>query len=133
MTVQPSRSSKKILWTGYVMSALPVLLLLFSATMKLMKPPAVVEGFTHLGYPGKLILPFAILELSCTIIYLIPRTAPLGAILLTGFLGGTIATHLRLGEPCFMQVILGVLVWGGLFLRDNRVRALIPLRNSTPD
>ncbi len=110
------------------MSALPVLLFLFSAGMKLMKPPAVLEGFAHLGYPEKLILPLGILELACTVLYMIPRTSILGAILLTGYLGGAIATHLRMGEPFLPQFIFGVLIWGGLFLRDPRLRALIPLR-----
>ena len=110
------------------MSVLPVLLLLFSATMKFMKPAAVVEGFTHLGLPERLALPLGILELTCTVIYLIPRISVLGAILLTGYLGGAILAHLRIGEPVFTQAILGVLVWGGLFLREPRLRALIPLR-----
>ena len=110
------------------MSALPVLLFIFSGAMKLVKPPPVVEGFVHLGIPQKLALPLGILELTCTIIYLIPRTAVLGAILLTGYLGGAILTHLRVGEPVFTHVILGVLIWGGLFLRDPRLRSLIPFR-----
>lgn len=110
------------------MSALPLLMLSFSATMKFLKPPAVIEGFAHLGYPERLVLPLAILELTCTVLYLIPRTAVLGAILVTGYLGGAIASHVRLGEPFLMQTALGVLAWGGLFLRDPRLRALIPLR-----
>jgi hypothetical protein len=105
-------------------------MLLFSAAMKFVKPASVVEGFAHLGYPERLALGLGILELACTVIYVIPRTAVLGAILLTGYLGGAIATHLRIGEPFFMPIILGVLVWGGLFLRDPRVRALIPLRRN---
>jgi hypothetical protein len=110
------------------MSALPVVLLVFSGVMKLMKPPAAVDGFKHLGWPVELALPLGILELTCTVIYLIPQTAVLGAILLTGYLGGAIATHVRIGEPFISQSIFGVLVWGGLFLRDPRLRALIPLR-----
>ena len=120
--------SKTALWTGYIMSALPVLMLLMSATMKFVKPQFVVEGITHLGLPEKLALPIGILELACTVIYVIPRTSVLGAILLTGYLGGAILTHLRVGEPVFMQVIFGVLIWGGLFLREPRLRGLIPLR-----
>lgn len=120
--------SKKALWSGCVISALPVLMLLFSAVMKFVKPPEVVEGFTHLGLPESLALGLGILELACTVFYVIPQTAVLGAILLTGYLGGATATHLRVGDPYFMPVILGVLVWGGLFLRDARLRALIPLR-----
>jgi hypothetical protein len=121
--------SKKMRWAGRVMSALPVLMLLFSGVMKLMKPASVVEGFAHLGYPESLALGLGIIELACAVIYVIPRTSVLGAILLTGYLGGATATHVRIGEPFFMPIILGVLVWGGLFLRDDRLRALLPLRS----
>lgn len=120
--------SKTMLWTGWGMSALPVLLMLFSAIMKLMKPAPVAEGFVHLGYPESLALGIGIAELACVALYLIPRTSVLGAILLTGYLGGATASHLRIGEPFVMAVLLGVLIWGGLYLRDERVRALIPLR-----
>jgi uncharacterized membrane protein YphA (DoxX/SURF4 family) len=112
------------------MSALPILLLAFSGTMKLLRPAPVLQGFTHLGIPERLSLPLGILEITCAIIYVIPGTSVLGAILLTGFLGGAILTHLRVGEPVFMQIIVGVLVWGGLFLRDPRLQALIPFRRS---
>lgn len=121
-------TSKRILWAGRIISALPVLLLLFSAVMKLVKPPEVVEGFTRLGYAESLALGIGILELVCTVVYVIPRTSILGAILLTGYLGGATATHVRIGEPFFAPIILGVLVWGGLFLRDEQLRELIPLR-----
>jgi len=120
--------SKKMLWAGRIMSALPVLMLLMSALMKFMKPASVVEGFAHLGLPESLALGLGILEIACTVMYVIPRTAVLGAILLTGYLGGATVTHLRVGDPFFMPVIVGVLVWGGLFLRDARLWALIPLR-----
>ena len=122
-------ASKKILWAGRVISVLPVLLLLFSAVMKLTKPPAVVEGFHKFGYPERLVLILGILEITCTVIYLIPRTAVLGAILLTGFLGGATATHVRMLDPAFITPVLcGVLVWLGLFLREPRLRPLLPLR-----
>ena len=124
--------SKKALWGGRVLSALPLLMLLPSAAMKFLKPPEVIEGFVRLGYPESLALGLGILELACTAVYLIPRTSVLGAILLTGYLGGATATHVRIGDPFSMviiPVILGVLVWGGLFLRDPRLRALIPLRS----
>jgi len=120
--------SKITLWTGWIMSALPVLMLLISAAAKFAKPAPVMEGFTHLGLPEKLAMPLGILELACTIIYLTPRTSILGAILLTGYLGGAIATHVRIGDPFHTVVVFGVLVWGGLFLREPRLRALIPLR-----
>ena len=126
---QAAPVSKKRLWAGRVLSALPVLALLVSAVMKFVKPAAVVEGFTHLGWPERYALGLGIVELGCSVVYLIPRTAVLGAILMTGFLGGAIATHVRIGEPFYFQVTLGVLVWGGLFLRDDRLRALIPFRS----
>ena len=121
--------SKKLLWAGRIISALPVLQPLFSGVMKLMKPAPVVEGFVRLGYPESLALGIGILELVCTVIDVIPRTSVLGAILLTAYLGGATATHVRIGEPFFMPIVLGALVWGGLFLRDARLRALLPLRN----
>ena len=127
-TTQPAPISKKMLWAGRILSALPVLTFLFSASMKLMKPHGLEEGFAHLGYPVSLALALAILEIACTAIYVIPRTSILGAILLTGYLGGATATHVRVGDPFFAPVVVGVLVWGGLFLRDPRLRALIPLR-----
>jgi hypothetical protein len=120
--------SKTALWIGYVMSSLPVLMLLFSSVLKFIKPPPVVESFKHLGLPESLVLGLAILELTCTIIYVVPHTSVLGAILLTGYLGGATLTQLRVGEPFFMTVLLGVLVWGGLYLRAPRLRALIPLK-----
>jgi len=125
---QTASVSKKMLWVGRIMSALPVLMLLFSGIMKLMKPASVVEGFARLGYPESLAVSMGILEIVCTIVYLIPRSSILGAILLTAYLGGATATHVRIGEPFFMPIVLGMLVWGGLLLRDERLRALIPLR-----
>ncbi|HEV8605793.1 MAG TPA: DoxX family protein [Tepidisphaeraceae bacterium] len=129
-SIQTAPPSKAALWTGRILSAIPVLILLMSGVMKFLKLPAVVQGFEHLGYPAKLALLLGILEVGCTIIYLIPRTSILGAILLTGYLGGAIASHVRIGEyPNFVTiVILGILVWLGLYLRDPRLRALIPLR-----
>jgi len=122
--------SKVMLWTGRIISAPPVFLLLFSAAMKLAKPPAVLDGFRKFGYPEHLLLVLAILEIGCTIIYLIPRTAVLGAILLTGYLGGATATHVRIGDPGFvMPVICGILLWLGLLLREGRLRPLLPLRS----
>lgn len=110
------------------MTALPALLFLFSGVMKVMKPPSVVEGFVKSGLPERLAVGLGILELTCTVLYVIPRTAVLGAILLTGYLGGAIVTHLRIGEPVFMPFLIGVVVWGGIFLRDPRLRELIPFR-----
>jgi len=118
-----------MIWIGWLLSVLPSLMLLFSGSMKLVKPDDLVKGFEHLGYPEHLALTLGIVEIGCTLVYLIPRTAVLGAILLTGYLGGAIATHIRLLEMQFLApLVLGVLIWGGLFLRDPRVRALIPIR-----
>jgi hypothetical protein len=99
-----------------------------SAAMKFAKPQPVIDGFTKLGWPEKLATPLGLVELACTVLYLIPQTAVLGAILLTGYLGGAIATHVRVGDPFHTVVVFGVLVWGGLFLRDPRLRVLIPFR-----
>ncbi len=121
--------SQKMLWAGRILSTLPVLMLLMSGVMKLMKPPDLVEGFAKLGWPDHLALGLGIVELACTILYAIPRTSILGAILLTGYLGGAIATHVRIGEPFIVQFLFGVVLWLGLYLRDARLRALIPLRS----
>ncbi|HLK34210.1 MAG TPA: DoxX family protein, partial [Terriglobales bacterium] len=111
------------------LTVLPVLMLLFSGTVKLLKLPSVVQGFAQYGYGEHLIPVIGILEVICPIIYLIPRTAALGAILMTGFLGGAIASNVRMGNSLFsIPLLLGVLAWGGLYLRDQRLRALIPLR-----
>lgn len=126
---QTNPISKKALWAGYIISALPVLMLVVSGVMKLVKSAPVVEGFVRFGYPESLALGIGLVELACVAIYVIPRTSVLGAILLTGYLGGATATHLRIGDPFFAPIVLGVLVWGGLFFRDARLRALLPLRN----
>jgi len=122
--------SKKALWGGRIISALPVLMLTFSGVMKLTQHADVVKGFSELGYDPSLAVPLGIVELTCTLLYVIPRTSVLGAILLTGYLGGAIYTHVRAGSPLLTHtlfgVYLGVLIWGGLWLRDDRVRALIP-------
>lgn len=99
--------SKKALWVGWIMSALPSALLIMSGTMKLTQPEQVTEGFTHLGYDPNLAVGLGIVEVGCTVIYLIPKTAVLGAILLTGYLGGATATHLRIGEPYFSTALKG--------------------------
>ncbi len=120
--------SKAALRTGWVLSILPCLLLLFSSVMKIIHPPQLDEGFTKMGIPVSLALGLGVLELACTVIYLIPRTAVLGAILLTGYMGGAILTHVRIGEGVVPHVFFGVALWGGLWLREVRLRALLPLR-----
>jgi len=125
---KPAPASKALFWIGWVLTVLPVPLMVMSAVMKFVKPAEVVEGFTHRGWPESLALALGILELTCTVLYVIPRTAVLGAILFTGYMGGAIATHVRIGEPFYMQALLGVVVWVGLYLRDARIQALLPLR-----
>jgi ABC-type sugar transport system permease subunit len=118
-----------MLWTGRVLSALPVLLFAYG----------IYYGFTHMaemkqqmvakyGYPEQTGMPIIVVEIICVVLYVIPQTAVLGAILLTGYLGGATATHVRVSEPWFMPVIVGVVLWLGLFLRDARLRALVPIR-----
>ncbi|MGH9834784.1 MAG: DoxX family protein [Blastocatellia bacterium] len=124
--------SPKLLWGGRILSGLPALFLLLDAAGKLIKPAPVIEGTIRLGYPESVILPLGIVLLACTVLYVVPRTAVLGAILLTGYLGGAVATHVRAGDglfPIFFPVIIGALLWGGIYLRDEWLRALLPLRN----
>lgn len=122
-------TSRLAFWAGCVISALPVLMLLMGVTMAFRRPPMVMDGMAKFGYPSSLILPLGIVELACTILYVIPQTAVLGAILLTGYFGGAVATHVRIGDPGYpMAIIMGILVWLGLFLREPRLRELMPLR-----
>jgi hypothetical protein len=125
---QTAPASKKMLWTGRVISFLSALLLLLDGGMKLAKPDEVVKPTIELGYSESVIIPLGIVLIACTVLYLIPRTSVLGAILLTGYLGGAVATHVRVGDPLFsiiFPIIFGALIWGGLYLRDPRLRALI--------
>lgn len=118
--------SKVQLWTGRVLSTLPVLLLIMSGAMKVTNNPEVTKGFTEMGYDPQVALGIGVVELLCTALYIIPQTAPVGAILLTGYLGGAVATHLRIGQPWFAPVIVGVVLWAGLVLRDQRLRSVLP-------
>src|ERR1700682_5057951 len=126
---QPAPVAKTSLWAGRIISTLVVLFLLFDAVAKLMKIAPVLQAFTQLGFPPSLAVPIGAVLLVCTILYVIPPTSILGAILLTAYLGGATVTHVRAGQPFYFPVIFGVLVWGGLYLRENRLRALIPLRS----
>jgi hypothetical protein len=132
---QAFRISRKTLWAGRILSALPVLFLLVDGIMKLVKPEPVVKATVELGYPENVIVAIGVVLLGCVILYVVPRTAILGAILLTGYLGGAIATHVRVGNPLFSHVLfpvyLAVLIWGGLYLRESRLRALVPLRHDS--
>ncbi len=124
--------SRKSLWIGRVLGALPTLFLLVDGGMKLVKPPLVVKATLELGYPASAIVGIGLVLLASTVLYVIPRTAVLGAILLTGYLGGAVATHVRVSAPIFnilFAVSFGVLLWGSLWLRDNRLRELLPLRS----
>ncbi|HWR15788.1 MAG TPA: DoxX family protein [Terriglobales bacterium] len=125
-------TSKKRIVAGRVLSGIAILFLVLDGIGKLVKPPAVVEGTKSLGYPESTILGIGITLLVCTIAYAIPRTSILGAILLTGYLGGAVATHVRVGNPLFTHVLfpiyLGVFIWAGLYWRETKVRALIPFR-----
>ena len=130
-TNTPAAPSKGMLWAGRILTALPVFALLASGAMKLSHKPELVEMFTgKFGYSESALLPLALVEMTCALLYLIPQTAVLGAVLMTGYLGGAVATHVRVGDPFFAPALLGVLAWGGLFLRDSRVRALLPLRRA---
>ena len=121
-------ASGKMVWVGRGISILVSLVFLLSAFLKVKGGPELSKGIAHLGLPEPLIVPIAILEVSCVVIYLIPATSVLGAILLTGYIGGAICTHFRVGDPFVVQAVLGILVWLGLYLRESRLKALIPLR-----
>jgi hypothetical protein len=116
-------------WTGRVLSALPVLMMVFSASMKLTHGAQVVEGWVgKAGYPLGALTPIGIVELTCVLLYVIPRTSVLGALFLTAYLGGAVATHVRVGESPVVPILVGVIAWAGLYLRDERLHALVPLR-----
>ena len=120
---------KAMLWTGRVISAIPALMMGGMGTVMLFAfPEKIVEGMAKHGYPAGVARPLVIVEIISAVLYVIPQTAVLGAILLTGYLGGAVATHVHAGEPWWFPVVFGVLVWLGLFLRDARVRSLVPLR-----
>jgi len=124
-------SSVPALWAGRIVSALAVLFLIFDSVIKVLKLAPAVEATVQLGYPESLVIGIGVIELVCLAIYIIPRTSILGAILLTGYLGGAIATNLRAGTPLFnivFPIIIGALIWGGIYLRDAQLRALVPLR-----
>ena len=130
--IEIANVSKGALWTGRIISGLAALLFVFDGVGHLMKPVPVVEAFARLGYPLSASVGIGLVLLLCTAIYVTPKTWVLGAILLTGYLGGAVSTHVRAGSSTFeviFPVIFGVLVWLGIYLRDERLRALIPLRS----
>ena len=119
-------------WTGRIISTLAVLFLVFDSAGKLLKIQPVLDGAAQLGYPISTMFGIGLVLLLCVVAYVIPRTAVLGAVLLTGYLGGAIATHVRVQSPLFTHTLfpiyIAMFVWGGLFLRDARVRAVLPWR-----
>jgi hypothetical protein len=128
---QPRPVSKAARWTGRILGGLAALFLLFDGAMKLAKPDFVVEGTTKYGYAEAVIVPLGIVLIASTLLYLIPRTAVLGAVLLTGYLGGAVDCHVRAAEgafPILFPVVFGAVLWGALYLRDARLRALVPMR-----
>jgi hypothetical protein len=132
MATSSTSVSKARLWIGRVLTALPVAFLLFDGAIKLVKIQPVTDAFAALGYPDSLARGIGLLEIVCAVLYAVPRTALLGAILLTGLFGGAIATHLRVGDPWLSHILfslyLAAPMWLGLYLRDERLRQLLPLR-----
>jgi hypothetical protein len=129
---QTTSLSKRIV-AGRIISAVPILFMIFDGGIKLTKVAPVTEAFIQLGYPVSLAPTIGILALVCTAVYALPRSSVLGAVLLTGYLGGAIATQVRAGAglfPIFFPLIIAGLIWGGLFLRDDRLRAFLPLRSA---
>jgi hypothetical protein len=126
-SVEPGiRAANAKTWTARVLGGLAVLFLIVDGAGKVMRLAPYVEGTAKVGYPEGCLVPLGIVLLASTILYVIPRTAFLGAILLTGYLGGATATHVRLGQPFFFPVVFGVILWGCLYLRDERLRSLLP-------
>ena len=123
-------ASGKAVWTGRVITIVVSLLFLFSATMKFVGGAPVKEGMAHLGLPESMTIPLGILELACTVVFLIPATSVLGAILLAGYMGGAICTHWRVGDSFLPQVGIALVVWLAIYLREPRLKALIPIRRS---
>ncbi len=129
-----SSKTKITVWIGRGLTALIALAMTFSAAMKVANPPGFSEQWVDkFGYPANLALAIGILEITCVIIYLIPQTAILGSVLLTGYLGGAIATHVRVNDGFVPVIVIGVLVWLALYLRDERLRELLPIRKSKPN
>jgi DoxX-like protein len=122
------RPSSKMVWAGRILSGLIVVALFALNAMGLLNKAESLKHFVAYGYPESAFVPISIVFFVCILVYAIPRTAIFGAILLTGYFGGAVATHVRAGEPYFFPIVFGVLVWLGIFLREERLRALVPLR-----
>jgi len=132
-SLTPGPLSKGAVWTGRVLTGLIVLFLLFDGIIKLVMIQPVIDTFNQMGYPVKHAYLIGVIDVTCAILLAIPRTAVLGAVLMTGLLGGAIATHVRIDSPLFSHTLFGVymglIAWAGLYLREPRVRALLPLRS----
>ena len=132
IAAESATPSKGAVWTGRILSTLAVLFMIMDGVMKLMKPAVVTESMAKLGYPDSTTSPIGIIVLVCTVLYIIPKTNVLGAVLLTGFLGGAVATNLRVGAPLFGNILfptyVAAMVWGGLILRDPTLLQLFPFR-----
>jgi hypothetical protein len=120
---------KIAVWLGWVLTALPVLMFSMSAIMKFTASQKILDLMSQLGWQPSTLIPLGILEISCVLLYLVPRVSVLGAILFTGYVGGAIATEVRLAQPVYLHIALGVFIWGGLYLREPRLRALLPLKS----
>ena len=121
--------SRTQIWTARILNGLAVAFLLFDTGMKLLRVPSAVEGTATLGYPAGSVFGIGVVQLVCVVLYIVPRTSILGAVLLTGYLGGAVATHVRVGNPLCSHILfptyVSALIWGSLFLRDLRVRGLV--------
>ncbi len=130
--IQSAAPAKGLLWTGRILSVLAALFMLFDGVGHLLKPAPVVQAFAQLEFPLRLSVCLGVIQLICVALYIVPRTAVLGAVLLTGYLGGAVAIHMRVGNPvfeCIFPIIIGIFFWAGLLLRDVQLRALFPVRS----
>ncbi len=124
-----TNGDRKALWAGRVVSALPVLMMMLSGCLKLAGGPEMAKNWASFGYPPGTLVPIGVTEIACALVYAIPGTSVLGAVLVTGYLGGAVATHVRVSQVTwFAPALLGTVAWLGLYLRDPRLRALLPLR-----
>jgi hypothetical protein len=125
-------TTPKTIWVGRILSALAILFLSFDTIVKVLRLPVAIEGTTQLGYPESTVFVIGVIQLVCLVLYVIPQTSVFGAILFTGYLGGAIATHLRIGSPLFTHILfpiyVALLIWGGLYAREPRLRAMVPIR-----
>ena len=130
-----NRNGARRQWLGKALSGLAALFLLFDSTGKLLQVQPVIDGTLSLGYPRDLVFTLGVILLACVLVYIIPRTAVLGALLLTAYLGGAVATQVRVEAPLFTHVLfptyVAAILWGGLLLRDARLRAFLPIRSAS--